>query len=231
MVLLTFCWRGRVRRSIVVGLCGASAWVLAALSGCDAQSAASPAEQPAHPTNATTGNRFFSATVPAPTPHLPQLQQQGSTSAPSTACLGSVDPQRFSSLTCLTGVHAGQTTEGLPCRLTVDTDHQRIIFQGPTTTVALSHERLAMSAQGQTIYNLEGLHDATGADGVRLMHMQTGAADATQTVTQSITLMAAAPSALTGASTQSRTTSVPLSWIYAQDGVTPAVRVECHGGA
>lgn len=113
-------------------------------------------------------------------------------------------------------MHTGHTSDGTPCRLMVDVAQRRMTFQAGTTTVSLSHERLAMTAQGEVVYNLEAMRDAAGIEGVRLMHMQPGAARADQTITQSITLMAP-------------TQPHQLSWTYAQDGIEPAQHLACQG--
>lgn len=190
---------------------------LTLLSACDASGPSASSKAAATQPEAPASSSFFTATVPAPTAiaAVTSVPVSAKQTASDESCLTHVEPQRFESIGCLAGMHTGSTSDGTPCRLMVDVAQRRMTFQAGTTTVSLSHERLAMTAQGEVVYNLEALRNATGIDGVRLMHMQSGAARADQTVTQSITLMAP-------------TQPHQLSWTYAQDGIEPTLRVACH---
>jgi len=195
------------------GCCIAAALTL--LSGCDAPGSSASAPGSAVQPAAAVSSSFFSAVVPAPAAAVSH-RQSTAPATPANGCQLRIDPQRFESIACLAGMHTGRTSDGEPCRLMVDLAQRRMTFQAGTTTVSLNHERLAMTAQGEVVYNLEALRDTAGIDGVRLMHLQPAAAQVGQMLTQSITLMAAGHHR-------------PLSWTYAQDGMEPALRVACQG--
>lgn len=201
MDLLLPCWR--------IAVASAGVW----LAGCDAP-VTPPHPAPPRPTTAASVG-FFAAIVPTPPAAIPARALPPAAAAPG--CLARLAPARFDSIACVAGMHTGQTRDGQPCRLMIDLPNRRMTFQSGTTTVTLEHARLALSAQGEAVFNLEALHSATGAYGLRLLRLQPGWVRPAQTLTESITLMQDAR-------------SHALSWTYAQDGVEPAVRIACQGG-
>lgn len=206
--------------------CIAVASACAGLMGCDAP-VNPPHPAPPRPTataatTATTTTAapagFFTATVPTPAAAVAPTTALGPSSShdPAPDCLAHLAPARFDSVACVAGMHTGQTADGQPCRLMIDLSNRRMTFQSGSTTVTLEHARLALSAQGEPIYNLEALRNAAGANGLRLLRVQPGWVRPAQTLTESITLMQDARRRA-------------LSWTYAQDGVEPGVRIACEG--